>query len=563
MSFSLDQLTIRTKMILAFGLVLCCTLGLGLFSVSRLGDVRDVGAEMRNDWLPSTRALGVVAQSAERLRAAYASILAVQTDEARAYYTNAAHKAQADLVEALKTYEPLVTAGDERRMADKVNETWQAYQAAGGKFETAMAGNDHAKGLEILTTDITKTSVAFRAALMEDLGFNLHGGQEAADRGDMLGRSAHDWILGVLAAMVLLSLVICLSLIRAISAPIFAMTNAMRRLADDDLDVEIPGTGRGDEIGAMAAAVQVFKDRMITGARLATEQAAERATKEKRAIRLEALVKHFEAEVGDLVGLLTARSTALEATARTLSATAAETTVRSGDVAASVEETASNVESVAAASEQMSASIGEIGRQIASSSRVAGQAVEEAERSGRSVQALAEAGQNIGKVVRIIQDIASQTKLLALNATIEAARAGEAGRGFSVVASEVKILAEQTAQATEDIQAQVDAIRAAMVTTVSDIGSIGGTIGTINETTTAIAAAIEEQGAATAEISRNVQQAAAGTHAVAVNIADVSSAAAETGSAASEVLGSATELSAQAKRLSAEVAEFVSAVRAA
>ena len=556
-----SQITIRAKLVMAFGLVLCCTVALGLFAVARLTEVQAAGAEVRNDWLPSTRALGTVAQSMERLRANYTLMVIAETDERRAYYAGAAKKSVAELEGALKIYAPLVAPGDERRLADRVDETWRAFEAAGTQFEAAMAANDRARGLGLLTGDLSKLSIAFRTALQEDVTFNLHGGQAAADRGDALGRSAHLWILVVLGAMALLCVAIGAALVRGISTPIFQMTSAMRHLAERNLAVAIPGVGRGDELGAMAAAVQVFKDNMITADRLSAEQEAERAVKEQRSTRLEKLVKGFEAEVGDMVALLAAGSTELKGTARSLSSNASETTRQSAAVAAAVEETSSNVQTVASASEEMAASIGEIGRQVAASSEIAGHAVAQADRSARSVAALAQAAQKIGEVVRIIQDIASQTNLLALNATIEAARAGEAGKGFAVVASEVKALANQTAQATQDIQAQVSEIQTATRDTVADIGSVGGTIGEINETTTAIAAAIEQQGAATNEISRNVQQAAAGTLEVARNISGVSTAAGETGIAADQLLGSATKLSDQADRLRLQVAAFVTAVR--
>jgi methyl-accepting chemotaxis protein len=560
---ALTDLTIRTKLIIAFSLILFFTMGLGLFAVERLSQVRAVGAEMRNEWLPATRALGIAAQSAERLRAGYASLLAVQTDEARTYYTGAIGKGRADLLEALRIYGPLISSGEEKRLSDKVTETWQAYEEAGALFQSAVAAKDTAKALELLTTDISKTSVAFRTALQDDLSFNLRGGQEAADRGDQLGQSANMWILIVLAIMLILCIGVCLSLIRGISAPIAAMTKTMRVLAENDVSVSIPGIGRGDEIGAMALAVQVFKDNMIEARRLTAAEATATEATIERAQQLATLTRSFEAQVGNLVQGVSSAATELEATARSMSSIAEQGNLQASIVASASEETSVNVQTVASATEQLSSSVEEIGRQVQESSRIAGQAVDTAKQVDVTVQTLADDAQKIGAVVTLIQNIAAQTNLLALNATIEAARAGEAGKGFAVVASEVKSLANQTAKATTDIAQQIAAIQDATTGTVSAIRGIIKTIGEINEIATSIASSVEEQGAATKEIARNVAEAARGTQEVSSSITGVRETATATGDAASQVLGAARELSQQAESLTGQVSQFIAAVKVA
>jgi methyl-accepting chemotaxis protein len=233
-------------------------------------------------------------------------------------------------------------------------------------------------------------------------------------------------------------------------------------------------------------------------------------------------------------------------------------------VVADVSQSASsNVQMVAAASEEMAASVAEVGRQVQESSKIATEAVEQARQTDIRINELSQAASRIGDVVKLITAIAEQTNLLALNATIEAARAGDAGRGFAVVAQEVKALASQTAKATEEIGTQIGSMQHATADSVAAIKAISTTINRVSEIATVIAAAVEEQGVATQEIARNVQNAAKGTIQVADNIGDVSTGAKETGAASAQVLNSAKALSAEGGRLKAEVANFLQTVRAA
>jgi methyl-accepting chemotaxis protein len=348
-----------------------------------------------------------------------------------------------------------------------------------------------------------------------------------------------------------------------ISGPIARITAAMQELAGGNKETIVPGQDRKDEIGAMAATLNVFKQNMIEADRLRAEQEAakRRAEAERRQAMLD-LANRFEGSVGGVVNGVTAAATQLQSTAQSMSATAEQTSRQSTAVAAASEETTRNVQTVASATEELSASISEITSQVTESTRIVADAVTQASDTNSKVQGLADAAQRIGDVVRLINDIAGQTNLLALNATIEAARAGEAGKGFAVVASEVKTLATQTGKATEEIAGQVRAIQEATATSAQAINSIVQTINRVSEISTAIASAVEEQGAATQEISRNVQQAAQGTQEVSGNISGVTEAARQTGTAASQVLDSAGELSRNGTLLKTQVEDFLRTVRA-
>lgn len=350
---------------------------------------------------------------------------------------------------------------------------------------------------------------------------------------------------------------------RRILHPIAKLTSRMSALATGDVSGEIPEVSRDDEIGAMAAAVCIFKDSMIEAECLAAEKEADNDSKMRRARLLDNLTRSFERRVTELVAGLSSAAGMMEGTAKSMSETAASTNQQASLVATASEHTSTNVQAVASATEELTSSISEISRQVATSGAVAARAVEQVRRTGETARSLADGAQKIGDVITLIQNIAAQTNLLALNATIEAARAGDTGRGFAVVASEVKLLAGQTAKATTEISEQIATIQSASDETVMAIKEVVGIIAEIDQIGCAIAASIEEQGSATKEISRSVQEAARRTQVVNANISGVRCAADDTGTAAHHVLEAATQLSSQSKELAGQVNRFLSDVRAA
>jgi len=351
---------------------------------------------------------------------------------------------------------------------------------------------------------------------------------------------------------------------RSISRPLNQLGARMQALADGSLEAEIPGVGRGDEIGAMAATVQIFKDNAvrIRGLEKAEAETQARAAAERRAA-MEGIASDFERSVNGIVRSVSAAAAGMQATAQSMTSTASDASARAATVGAASDSASSNVGTVAAAAEELSSSVTEISRQVTRSSEIANKAVSDAERTNATVQVLSTGAEKIGEVVKLIHSIAAQTNLLALNATIEAARAGESGRGFAVVASEVKALANQTAKATEEISAQVAAMQSSTSDAVAAINGITQTIGQMSEITIGISAAIEEQGAATREIARNIQSVATGSSEISAHIGGVTTAAAATGTAASDVLANARELDNQSGMLRNAVDGFLAKVRAA
>ena len=424
---------------------------------------------------------------------------------------------------------------------------------------------ENSKSIDELTTEMAESATAImqgsgamKVALLSDQ-------QRLESESDASIGETERLIAMLAAGGFLLGGVLAVLLGKGISRPMTAMCKAMRELAGGNFDVVLPGLGRRDELGEMAAAVEEFKLQAIAKAErdAAAQDAQNRASSAARRTELIRFADDFEAAVGAIVSNVSSSAVQLESAAGTLTRTAETTQNLSSRVAGASEEASSKMQSVATATEELSASVDEIGRRVRESNKIAEAAVLQAQQTDGRIGKLSRAAQQIGDVVKLITAIAEQTNLLALNATIESARAGEAGRGFAVVASEVKSLAGQTAKATDEISSHISGMQDATQESVAAIKEIGGTIAEISNIASSIASAVEQQSSATQEIARSVQTVAQGTQEAAVNIMQVNRGATETGSASEEVLNSAKSLSTESTRLREELDRFMANIRAA
>ncbi|MHB2205878.1 methyl-accepting chemotaxis protein [Methylobacterium sp. CM6257] len=559
-------LSLKATLATLFGLLALISAVQGSLSVHEAAGIRESVAALATNWIPSVEKVNEIEAAVSEVRIKqYRLILLSDTPEHRSANEANLASTHAKLSEARRVYEPFITTVEERNLYDAFGSSWSKFEQADGDVRRLINAGRQQEALAMLSEpEVVALYDGARATLSRLVAWDEQAARSDADAA--MGRVNTAVIAGYtgvgLAIAAALGAAI-LGLFR-VSRPIQAMTKAMSVLAGGDTGLEVPFRSRRDEIGAMARAVQVFKDNMIRTRQLEAEaEEARQAAEAERKAGMRQMADRFAEVVGSIVGQVSTSATELQATARTMAVTAAETAGQSTTVAAAAEQAASNVNTVAVAAEELGSSVQEIGRQVDGSAELARVAAGEADQTAALVQELSGAVARIGDVIGLISSIASQTNLLALNATIEAARAGVAGRGFAVVASEVKALAEQTARATDEISGQIARVQGVTAEAVGAIGTITARIREINGVATSIAAAVEEQGAATQEIVRNVGQAAEGTGEVTSNIVSVAGAAEETGKAADQVLAEASRLSEQSEYLTAEVERFLETVRAA
>ena len=554
--------SIRAKFALAFGVLMVMSIATGAFSILKLNEVSAIGRKLEGE-IAAVSTLGDLARTSQTL-STLSFLEHYATGDQRAAFTNESSAARSDFSKSWSQYTAMVSGEEEGKLASDLRKAWQHFLAVQEEVVDLDRAGLNAEAGQVLMSDLNDERQTFYNAVRKVQTFRQTKAQDASAQAARVNSSARVWIMIALGSLTAFCVLVGWALTTSISGPITRMTNVMLRLANHDTDITVPDTGRKDEIGGMAGALNVFKDKLRETEDLrASQTALEKDMERQRRAEIARLAQDFEDAIGNIVKAVSKSAADLQSSAQTLSAAAEETSAQSAAVESGAKLAADNVRSVAAAIEELSASARQVGQQVSRSGDITGAAVDQAMRTRTVIDTLSQDAGEVESVVDLINAIAQQTNLLALNATIEAARAGEAGKGFAVVASEVKGLASQTAKSTSTIGVSIAKMQASTGQAVDEIGNIERTIAEVNDIASSITEAVSQQELTTAEISRNVHEVSRTTIEVTRNINGVTMAAQESSEGALRVLDAAQVLSQQSERLKGEVENFLNRVRAA
>lgn len=522
-----SDLKISKKLGVGFGIVLVLAAVLGGFSIKELSKVNFSTVDLATNWMPSIQILGQMGIDTSAFRRAELNYLMSTDDKDRDTFEASMKEKLADVEKDEKVYEPMIASDEEHGLYNDFRTNWAAYLGMNSKVMELARSNKSAEARDLAMGDGRTALNAALAKVQSDMDLNNKGGQDAAAHAAEAYATARYWIIGLLLGAITIGTIMAFAITRSVSGGIHKIVVNLEALAERDFTAHLDIDSK-DEIGTMAVALRKTSDAIRSTIQSLSESAQHVAS----------------------------ASEEFSATSQQITASSEEASAQANTVSSATQQVTNNLQTVATGSEEMSATIKDIAKNAGEAARVAGDAVKSAQTTNATVMKLGTSSAEIGQVVKVITSIAQQTNLLALNATIEAARAGEAGKGFAVVANEVKELAKQTAKATEDISQRIGAIQEDTKSAVEAIATITTVIGTINDISTTIATAVEEQSATTNEMTRNVSEAARGAGLISDNVHGMAQAAQSTSSSAHDSQKTASQLAEMSTQLRGLVDQF-------